>query len=58
MIVSSLRLNRKELFCASKTKNGGGEKTFFNFFGKKVVKSGGMWYTMVTKIIGMEESAC
>ena len=42
MIVSSLRLNRKELFCALKTQIGG-EKTFFNFFGKKVVKSGGMW---------------
>lgn len=31
MIVSSLRLNRKELFCASKIQIGG-EKTFFNFF--------------------------
>lgn len=58
MIVSSLRLNRKELFLCFKNKKWGGEKTFFNFFGKKVVKSGGMWYTMVTKIIGMEESAC
>jgi len=36
----------------------GEKKLFLTFFGKKVVKSGGMWYTMVTKIIGMEESAC
>ncbi|WP_275043195.1 hypothetical protein [Streptococcus sp. 263_SSPC] len=36
----------------------GAKKLFLTFFGKKVVKSGGMWYTMVTKIIGMEEFAC
>lgn len=58
MIVSSLRLNRKELFLCFKNKKMGEKKLFLTFFGKKVVKSGGMWYTMVTKIIGMEESAC
>ena len=58
MIVSSLRLNRRELFLCFKNKKWGRKNFFLTFFGKKVVKSGGMWYTMVTKIIGMEESAC
>ncbi len=58
MIVSSLRLNRRELFLVLQKQKMGEKKLFLTFFGKKVVKSGGMWYTMVTKIIGMEESAC
>ena len=43
MIVSSLRLNRRELFLCFKNKKMGAKKLFLTFFGKKVVKSGGMW---------------
>ncbi len=43
MIVSSLRLNRKELFFVLQKHKLGEKKLFLTFFGKKVVKSGGMW---------------